>query len=320
MNNQHDKQEILNKNISLVIKEKRKKTKSPHSLINLLFIILFIVSLICLCVLLFIRNLQSKDKVWYSNNNNEIMTKISDVTMLVEEIENKMKHLSDTKINLHSEEDYLVNQKAMLETMIADKQYENLSLKNTRDYRDIPKISNIFESKSEVIQLLDYIKKQLNKNNFSPRITQLYKATRDGDNGPKFIRKISNKENIFLIIKTPTQDIFGVFYNLPISSEYSLKPIDNNAFIFSLNLNKIFPINHNEEAYWFNEQMFFNIGKRDIFISDEFLSNSYSLNHFPMSFGHFTSEDEKDKLKGVLTSGKIGFGIVELEVYQLNYK
>lgn len=320
MNKKHDANEMLNKNISLVIKEKKTKKDSPYKLINLLFIILFIISCLCLIVLLIIRNLQLNDKLSYTNISNDIINSLSTIQNKIQEIESNIKELTSNKDDLIKNENKCLKTKKTLENTLTNKQYENSSLKNTRDYRDIPKISNIFTTKKEVIQILDYIKKHLKRDNFSPRITQLYKATRDGDHNSKFIRNINGKENIFIVIQTITNDIFGVFYNIPVVLEKETKSKDNNAFMFSLTLNKVFPIKENEEAYWFNKEMFFNIGRNDIFISDEFLSNTYSLNHFPSSFGVNVDEEEIEKLKGVLTSGKIGFGIRELETYQLKYQ
>lgn len=74
-----------------------------------------------------------------------------------------------------------------------------------------------------------------NCNNF--KLTLLYKASTHGDNKSSLLSKCKPYKNILIIIKTDSQNVFGL-YN---ESEWSEKNNNKNNFVFSFDKMKIYP-------------------------------------------------------------------------------
>ena len=96
---------------------------------------------------------------------------------------------------------------------------DTLILKNKDD---ITKFNNLVS---------DYIK--------IDNIKLLYRATRDGDTTNSFHKKCNNIRGTLMIVKTSKNFIFGGYTNEIWNGDKSYRK-DDNAFCFSLNLNKIY--------------------------------------------------------------------------------
>lgn len=61
----------------------------------------------------------------------------------------------------------------------------------------------------------------------------LYKGSRDGFSYDNYITKVFNKPNLFYLIQTEHDKIFGCFISIP-RTQSNKKESDPKAFIFSL--------------------------------------------------------------------------------------
>ena len=234
---------------------------------------------------------------------------------------------------------FIINNSYYLEKYNKIKQI-NKNLKGKNSYIQMESYSNIFKY-NDFIKITYYLKDILITNNqfnkteeYYPAFNLKYKATNDKCTSNTFISNILGKNDILIAIKTTENKIFGVFYHNKIISDYNKKKnlnIDYFNFLFNLNLNDYFPIKKNENLYWFNEYMTFNIGLEDIFIADDCLNNSFSLCKFPYSF-NITQNNlnkyinyNKTKFKHIneylnfLFCGiKNSFKVEEIEIYKID--
>lgn len=305
-------EKLISDKIEILLKPKKQEFQPP-SITTLILIIFTILSIITVIILLFVFSNQNKEYALFKEATNEYRDKIEKISTNTKELEEQISSQSNeiTELRIKSENFY---QKSM---ELYKKYYKELNhnqcLKNRESYFNIPKISVIIKTVSELEQILTFVKNSLKiEDDYYPSVVQLYKARRDGDHHSTFIPKIEGKSDLIILIKILGDIKFGGYIHIPVKRSPESN-IDNNSFLFSLNLNKSFPIKENHEAFWYNELMVFSFGKSDIFISDGFLSNSFSLDYFPRNFG-----DSHDKSqKAILTQGHVGFKIDELEVYQL---
>ena len=302
---------LLGSNVALVLKEKKKNIKKP-SLLFCLLMILFFFSIIVLLVLIFLYSHQNREYSTYYEMNQSLLSQISSISSSSEGLLKEIDECKLKETSLKNQWQSLNLFNVQLEYQSAVKKNRNIELHNEETYSNIPKISHIFESVSEVKTVLSFVRQSLKLSSYSPRIIQLYRAERDGDKGHTFQQIINKKRDVVIIMKMIDGTKFGGYLHREINRDYD-KPIDNNAFLFSLLTNKMYMINKDQSAYWFNDQMFFSFGRSDLFISDECLHNPYSLDYFPKSYG-----DPNDKeLNAILTNRQIGFKLEELEAYQL---
>ena len=101
--------------------------------------------------------------------------------------------------------------------------------------------SNI-TSISSINFLLDYIRNTDKTFNFN-EINLLYRGSRDGDRTKTCHQLCDNKQNVLIIMRSDTGHIFGGCSKIgfKVKSNFEWK-IDNNSFLFSLDLKKIYPI------------------------------------------------------------------------------
>ncbi len=142
----------------------------------------------------------------------------------------------------------------------------------------------------------------------------LYNAKRDGDTKIILDQKLINYSPTLHLIKTKKGRLFGGFTTQIIDSSNQRRK-DNKAFLFSLNLKKIYKILKPEEAIGcFKGFPFFfgNTTKKDgLYVYDQFLTNGRSF------------EDQSTKVYDVPNkfelSGESRFFIEDAEVYHIEY-
>ena len=294
----------------IIIKHKRKK--KTLGLTNTLAVIITSLTLFGIFSLFYIKNLQKRDSEEFSKKYTELINILdlleNNETMVKSDISSKMSSMENLLSSIKAAEDENTKLKKSLE----DLALENLKLRSSLSLLKIPNESNILKNSNAITKILNYINRSLGLSDYHPIMKLIYQATVDGDNGPKFIKKIKNKDNLVIICKTKkTRSVFGGFLHKGVQETIPDDNVDNNAFLFSLTHDKMFMISKDASPYWHNEQMFFSFGQSDIFLSDEFLSNSYSLDYFPRTYG----ERDNPSQETLLTGGEIGFGVDELEAY-----
>ena len=164
-------------------------------------------------------------------------------------IKEKMKGKNDENKNLKNENKEL------------KKDIENLKNENIKLKEEIKQIKNILEpinkkflSKYSVImeeKEIDFInsaiKSRMNKE--VKKIKKLYQATIDGDEPINFHSKCDNIPNTLIVIKSPGNRKFGGFTTQTWDQSSGFKK-DENAFLFSLDKQKIYNCKRKCYAIW----------------------------------------------------------------------
>ena len=164
------------------------------------------------------------------------------------------------------------------------------------------KISNIFQNRED-LQLIE------NKINKGPlNYSLLFRATEDGDSAKIFHDKCDKALNTLIVIRTNDGKRFGGYTTQSWEGNNIYKK-DEEAFVFSLNRNKIYPVNENKNAIW----CFRNWGPifegYQIDIKDNFFNQ---LNKTGLKGIGFKTEEDFE-----LNDGQENFIINELEIYQV---
>ena len=169
--------------------------------------------------------------------------------------------------------------------------------------------SNIIRKSYEIDFILNKIMK-LNPISF----TLLYKGSQDTDSSKIFHQKCDNISNILLVILTNQNYIFGGYTSVGFDSSGNAKK-DAEAFLFSVDFQKIYEINKEQYAIFCNKNcgpIF--CGKSDglynICIPDKYFKNKSYTCKKGMPFN--TTELFE------LNHGEKEFQVVELEIYKID--
>jgi len=216
----------------------------------------------------------------------------------------------------------LVNKISSLNNRVSFLEKENLDLKARlsvlEKFLQI-KINDQVKLKEKIlsdiitdIKELDVINKKLLRQNKRTVYTLIYKATRDGDKSEIFHTMCDSYQNTVVLIKTSKGRIFGGFTHEKWEGE-DINKIDNRAFLFSVDRQKVYTVQKNEEAigcYKINGPDFCGW---QIVVHDNFLSNKQC---YTGEKGVNFNTDEDYELNG----GEKYFGIDELEVFQVKWE
>ena len=162
------------------------------------------------------------------------------------------------------------------------------------------------------INELDIINKKLLRQNKRTVYTLIYKATRDGDKAENFHQMCDSYNNTVVLIKTLKGRRFGGFTHETWDGEDQNK-VDNRAFLFSIDKQKVYNVIKNEEAigcYKLNGPDFCGW---QIVVQDNFLSNKQCYTG-EKEMNYRTDEDYE------LNGGEKYFGVQELEVFQVKWE
>ena len=108
--------------------------------------------------------------------------------------------------------------------------------------------SLIIKNKDDINKFYELISNQIQLNN----IELLYRSSKDGLGFKSLINKINNKSNLVFLFFTDNKRILGAFIKSKLDNIVHKKYFkDENAFIFSLNNNKIYKILIPENAIRF---------------------------------------------------------------------
>lgn len=164
------------------------------------------------------------------------------------------------------------------------------------------RISNIFQNRED----LQLIENKINKGPLNYAL--LFRATEDGDSAKIFHDKCDNALNTLIVIRTNDGKRFGGYTTQSWEGNNIYKK-DEEAFVFSLNKNKIYPVNEDKNAIW----CFRNWGPifegYQIDIKDNFFNQ---LNKTGLKGIGFKTEEDFE-----LNDGQENFIINELEIYQV---
>ena len=188
---------------------------------------------------------------------------------------------------------------------------------NIKNILAIEKIKGSFNSKIiDSIYSINFIFYKIRENdkslNFN-NIKLLYRASRDGDSTKTCHKLCDNKQNVLIIIKSDIGYIFGGYSKIGFKTSKNWgAEKDNNSFLFSLDLKRIYPAIKDKYSVEIYDETYGLCFTGSLIIHDNFLKNYYNYlgNNIKE---HFNDLEDKYEMNG----GKDFFKIKELEVFQL---
>ena len=253
-----------------------------------------------------VKNLFEEIKTFKANMNIEISnikdnyeSEIKELKENIPKYENEIQILKEEIEKRHNENEKL---------------WEEINkLKQSKECKEQ---SKKIETKDRINFILDYIR-QTDKTFKINLIKLLYRGSRDGDSTKKCHQLCDNKQNVLIVIQSDTDYIFGGYSKIGFKTinEHGKKEwkIDNNCFLFSINLKKIYPvikdskvichINDSSGLCFYNALSFF-----DGFLKKN--DNMISLNIKTVFNGLIDNYE--------MNGGKNKFKCKELEVFQLS--
>ena len=257
-----------------------------------------------------IKNLFEEIQSLKINMNNEISNMKEYYETEIKELKDNIPKYETEILNLKEEIEKCHNENIKLWEEI-DKLKQNKEQSNGKIEIKEKKI----ELKYKINFILDYIKQTDNtlKINF---IKLLYRGSRDTDRTKICHQLCDNKQNVLIVMQSDTDYIFGGYSKIGFKTinESGKKEwkIDNNCFLFSINLKKIYPvikdqkvichINDSSGLCFWNALSFF-----DGFLHDNINMISYNIKTM------FNGLKDNYEMNG----GKNKFKCTELEVFQL---
>ena len=232
--------------------------------------------------------------------------------LLKEEINNNKKEINNNKkeiISLKEENKKLWDKINKLEEMLIN--LNKININPPKNFID----SKILKSINDIDFVLNYIKAKDKTFNFSS-LKLLFRGSRDGDSTQKCHELCDEKKNVLEIIKSDSGFIFGGYckigFKINKSNEYK---IDNDSFIFSCDLKKIYPAIKDQKVICHIEPSFGLCFYASLAFEDKFMNkkNSYICGGGSDCGNYFNGLSTNYEMNG----GKRNFKCEDLEVFQL---
>ena len=155
------------------------------------------------------------------------------------------------------------------------------------------------------------MKNWINRGNI--KLSLIYKATIDSDFSKSFHSKCDDHAPTLTIIKIEEGIRFGGYTTKTWNCNEECKK-DDNAFLFSLDKRKKYPIKKGTEcAIYCNNDFGPTFGEGfDLCLCDNYMGVNGSYSYFPTSYGKGNPTNE-------LTNNNFNFKISEVEVYQVEF-
>ena len=256
----------------------------------------------------------------FQNENVKLKEKISylesEKMTLIGRINNMQQQANYQKLQKKIANNDLMNELNQLQEKYKQLQIKFNELERDKKRDDVNSFpgdnSEIIFSMSDLQFIFNYIK-QTDKSFKFNYLKLLYRGSRDGDNTKICHELCDDKQNILIIIKSDIGNIFGGYSK--IGFKISDKPeylIDNNCFLFSFELKKIFtPVKnkkHISHIYGNNGLCF--TGSLAFFNNFMHINDNYIFKTTIKEY--FNKLDEPCEMNG----GKNKFRCEELEVFQ----
>ena len=234
----------------------------------------------------------------------------------------KEKHESEI-IELKKDIEKYKNEISNLKESIENYKKENSTLldeiKKLKTNQEMIKTNLFFDSKIESIGSIDFIFDFIRQNdinfNFNS-IKLLYRGSRDGDKTKTCHELCDNKQNVLIIMQSDSGFIFGGYSKIGFQTVTEISSIeykiDNDSFLFSVNLKKIYPVIKDKKAICYardkNGLCFYN----SLVFYDNFMNESKTIISDRIQ-KHFNGFENNYEMNG----GKDKFKFTEIEVFQL---
>ena len=176
-----------------------------------------------------------------------------EIKKLQQNISNYQNEIANLKTDMISNQQALFNSKE--ENKKLSKEIINLK-KTTEQFILYEKTKlNFFDSRTigsfnSIDFILNYIRQNDPLFNFT-MIQLLYRGSRDGDSTQTCHELCDNKQNVLIVMKSDINYVFGGYSKIGFKTNNNINNgeylIDNNCFLFSLNLKKIYPVINNQK-------------------------------------------------------------------------
>ena len=247
----------------------------------------------------------------------QLMSTNSTIKYLLDEISNiKAKHESDINELNENYKTAITNLKK--ENKKLWEEIDNLKKLSEKSkiysLDDILDLTNILDSIDQVYFIWDYIRQNDPNFNFN-FIRLLYRGSRDGDRTKTCHELCDNKTNVLIMILSDNDFIFGGYSKIGFQAnntnpEYK---IDNDSFLFSVNLQKIYPVKYNALAICNIDERCGLCFNSSLAFFDNFMNN-FNGNIFPVDNAEvFCKPTYVHEMNG----GVKQFRCLELEVFQI---
>ena len=171
---------------------------------------------------------------------------------------------------------------------------------------------------NEIDFIINYLKETSLFKDKNFKFDLLYRGTRDGDNTIGSHRKCCGLKNIILFMKSEQGNIYGGFTHIGWETRKAEKweyPIDNKAFLFSLNKKKVFKaIKGKNKMCWVSSDSY----GLSFYESLMFYNKFFKVES--INIGDKTPLIFKDCKISDFNSGIKKCKLIELEVYQIKFE
>ena len=158
---------------------------------------------------------------------------------------------------------------------VKEKNRDNLEKAEKEKIKKKEILNSSICKEEEISFFEEELKKHSEFNNKAIAFKLLYKATRDGDKINTFHSKCDNKKSILLLISSKNGARFGG-YTYSGFNEIDSEVKDDEAFVYSLNKMKIYPVKKGESSIYCSSSLY---GfKNTIYICDNCLSSKQNMN------------------------------------------
>ena len=261
------------------------------------------------------------------DSNNLMINILNENKLLKEEINNNKKEINNNKkemqkfesqINFLKEENKKLWDKInKLELLLNNSKEQVLNNSNKINLYPITNVgidSKIFKSINDLDFILNYIKTN-DKNFHFTYLKLLFRGSRDGDSIKKCHDLCDNKKNVLEVIKSDSGHIFGGYCKIGFKiNEKNEYKIDNDSFIFSFNLKKIYPAIKNSKGICHIGSLFGLCFYASLTICDKFMNDRNSRVCGGYDCGnYFNGLSRNIEING----GTEYFKCEDLEVFQL---
>ena len=288
------------------------KLKAEKNFLEMLYFIFFIILSIILYRLYNQNSNEKENNINYENCNKKfnfedaiikINKEISKEKDNINDITKKIKYLEkdikDQKLNLEDINNNL--------SLLKDKGIKCTCSQTEENNFD----SKLFSSINSIDFILNYIIKNDKSVNFT-EIKLLYRGSRDGD-GTKTCHKLcDDKKNVLIFMQSDKGYIFGGYSKIGFKTTKKIEYIiDNNSFLFSVDLKKIYPVINGKTSLEYDNDIY-GLCFYGLYFKDKFMNikSNYIGDFLQLKFKGLNEEYE---IKG----GEKYFKIKELEVFQL---
>ena len=238
-----------------------------------------------------------------NNDNNKLSSFINDCLNIEENIKNiyiinenikKFRITNDININFYIEKEYLDNFIKLINS------FGKIDMNSGID-------SLILKDKNEANKFYELISNKIK----IKKMTLLFRTSNDGFLDKKLNEKINNKSNLIFLFLMENGRIFGAYIKSKIIARNGTNIKDENAFVFSLNNNKIYKILIPELAMRFYDGDFIKIGNSGQ--SNGFWINSGLINENLLNSPKVYDFQKNKELTNDCSKVK------EFEVFEINY-